>query len=253
MPMVRLLGALALAWRLGARPAPEPAQGVAPIPVDSAAARQLVVVVTPAWDSVRGTLRRYERRGPRARWAPVGPPVPVVVGINGLAWGADSLGAARHPRKHEGDGRAPAGIFPLDTAFGFAPGRGPEWLRLPYRALDERTECVDDTASVHYNTIVDRSAVPRVDWGSSEHMRRVEQYRLGAVVGYNVRPIRRGRGSCIFLHIWGGPTTGTAGCTAMPAADLETVLRWLDPRERPALVQLTVREYARLRRRWRLP
>jgi D-alanyl-D-alanine dipeptidase len=62
-----------------------------------------------------------------------------------------------------------------------------------------------------------------------------------------------GRGSCIFLHIWAGPSKGTAGCTAMPQPRLETLLRWLDAKKRPLLVQLPEAVYARLRDAWRLP
>jgi D-alanyl-D-alanine dipeptidase len=216
--------------------------------------QQLVVVTTPAWDSIAGTLRRYTRVRPSMAWRPDGAPVRVVVGRTGLAWGADSLGHGRsEPRKHEGDGRAPAGMFPLDTVFGFAPASAASWVRMPYVELREGSECVDDSASVHYNTVVDRGTVPAIDWTSAEQMRRIDQYRLGVIVGYNASPPRRGRGSCIFLHIWAGPTTPTAGCTAFPAAEVETLVRWLDPRLHPMLVQLPEAEYARLRGRWELP
>ena len=220
---------------------------------DSGGARQLVVVTTPAWDSISGTLRRYARASASAPWRAVGGPVPIVVGQTGLAWGNDALGRPRDPRKREGDGRAPAGRFPLRTAFGFAPTPPVDWVRLPYVALDEETECVDDTASAHYNTVVDRGAVPRVDWTSAERMRSIDLYRLGVIVDYNARPVRRGRGSCIFLHIWRSAGSPTSGCTAMPAADLETIVRWLDPAHRPMLVQLPAAEYTRLREVWSLP
>jgi D-alanyl-D-alanine dipeptidase len=216
-------------------------------------ARQLIVVTTPAWDSVSGTLRRYERTDARAPWRAVGDPVPIVVGQTGLAWGDATLARRGDPRKHEGDGKAPAGRFPLGTAFGFAPASTLEWMRMPYLALGEGTECVDDTASVHYNTVVDRGAVPRVDWTSAERMRTIDLYQLGVVVAYNAHPVRKGRGSCIFLHIWRAAGSPTSGCTAMPAPDLETIVRWLDPARDPTLVQLPAAEYARLRRAWALP
>jgi D-alanyl-D-alanine dipeptidase len=236
-----------------------PAPMASPVPVPAAASardemQQLVVVTTPAWDSISGTMRRFTRMRPSMAWRAAGPPVRVVVGGTGLAWGADTLGRfGGDPRKREGDGRAPAGMFPLDTVFGFAPASAVSWVRLPYRELRDGTECVDDSASAHYNTVVDRGVVPAVDWTSAEHMRRIDQYRLGVIVGYNASPIRRGRGSCIFLHIWAGPTTPTAGCTAFPAAEVESLVRWLDPRLRPMLVQLPAAEYARLRERWQLP
>jgi D-alanyl-D-alanine dipeptidase len=226
-----------------------PAAGA--VPAVPAAARQLVLVVTPGWDTTSGTLRRYVRAGARAPWRRVGATVPVVVGVSGLAWGADSLGAPDDPRKREGDGRSPAGVFPLDSAFGFAPAMSS--TRMPYVPLLAGTECVDDTASVRYNTVVDRERVPRVDWKSAEHMRRIDQYQVGVMVGYNKRPVTTGRGSCIFLHIWNGPGSSTAGCTAFPRADVETLLAWLDPKRSPVLVQLPAAEYARLKKSWLLP
>jgi L,D-peptidoglycan transpeptidase YkuD (ErfK/YbiS/YcfS/YnhG family) len=84
-------------------------------------------------------------------------------------------------------------------------------------------------------------------------MRSIDQYRFGVIVGYNAAPPVAGRGSCIFLHIWAGPTSTTAGCTAMDAAVLGDVLHWLTPGARPALVQLTTAGYERLRGTWRLP
>ena len=226
------------------------ARALTPVP---SLARQLVLVVTPTWDTTSGTLRRYVRASAGAPWRRVGSVVPVVVGASGLAWGTDSLGSAADPHKREGDGRSPAGVFPLDSAFGFAPAAAMSRVKLSYLPLLAGTECVDDTASTHYNTVVDRDRVPRVDWTSSEHMRRISQYQVGVTVGYNTRPVTRGRGSCIFLHIWDGPASSTAGCTAFPRADVEALLAWLDPEKRPVLVQLPTAEYARLRKSWALP
>jgi D-alanyl-D-alanine dipeptidase len=227
--------------------------GAAGSGAQGAPTRQLVIVVTPTWDSTAGVMRRYARASAAAPWRLDGPEVPIVVGRAGLAWGADSLGGAGDPHKREGDGRAPAGIFPLDTAFGFAPAPAAAWVRLPYVQLTAGSECVDDTASVHYNQVVDRGALPSVDWTSAERMRQIGQYEMGVIVGYNTQPPRRGRGSCIFLHIWAGPGSSTAGCTAFPRDEVEALLRWLDPSSRPTLVQLTAADYARLRTRWSLP
>src|SRR5438270_8761443 len=82
------------------------------------ASRQLVVVTTPSWTSTTGTMTRFERANSSSRWTRIEAPIPIVVGRTGLAWGIgfDNISAA-DPHKHEGDGKAPAGIFPLDTAF----------------------------------------------------------------------------------------------------------------------------------------
>jgi zinc D-Ala-D-Ala dipeptidase len=216
--------------------------------------RQLILVTTRDWGAVEGTLRRFERKNSNSAWRQVGPAVPVVVGRNGLAWGAGlSTRVGEGPLKKEGDGKSPAGAFSLGPAFGFAPASEASWLKLPYTPLDEGTECVDDVNSRHYNLVVERSGVGDVDWKSSERMREVNGYRWGLVVEHNANPAVAGLGSCIFLHIWAGPGKGTAGCTAMAQPNLEELLRWLDAKKRPALVQLTEGEYARLRDAWQLP
>jgi D-alanyl-D-alanine dipeptidase len=215
---------------------------------------QLVVVTTPNWASTTGSMRRFERASPTAEWHPVARAVPVVVGRTGIAWGVGFDGVSSEgPHKREGDGKAPAGVFPLDTVFGFAPPDSMQAVRLPYAQLLPTTDCVDDTTSSHYNTVVDRASVPTVDWNSAEHMRQVAQYKVGAIVGYNAMPPVRGRGSCIFLHIWAGPLSHTAGCTALDETELREAIMWLDPEKRPALVQLTVSSYSSLRTRWGLP
>jgi D-alanyl-D-alanine dipeptidase len=230
----------------------------------AAQSTQMIVVTTPDWNTVQGRLRRYERAKSGATWRPVGEAIPIVVGKNGLAWGSgvvaiDGIQAGADPVKREGDGRSPAGVFRLGTAFGYAaePLSG---TMLPYRSLTPTIECVDDVQSKSYNRIVDRSTA-QVDWKSSEHMRDVgEAYRWGIVVNHNgiansgnaASPVRGG-GSCIFLHIWKDAAHGTAGCTAMAPAEVETLLRWLEPKRNPVLVQLPADQYAKAMKQWGLP
>ena len=220
-----------------------------------AGATQLLVVTTDDWGATSGEMRRFVRDDARSQWRSDGGVVPIVVGRTGLAWGVgfDRFAEGAEPHKYEGDGKSPAGIFPLGTAFGFAPADSVPWVRLPWLQLVPTTECVDDTASAHYTGVVDRGAVTRVDWRSSERMRGIGVYRLGAVVAYNESPPTRGRGSCVFLHIWGGPRSHTAGCTAMDAGELETLMAWLDPNARPVVVQVPVRVYERMLIDWGLP
>ncbi len=222
-----------------------------------ASTRQLIVVVTGDWDAVTGTLFRFERSadGP---WRAVGDAFPIVVGKTGLAWGVgvanwSTEATDADPVKREGDGRAPAGIFRLGTAFGFAPADSLSSLRLPYAMLTRGTDCVDDSHSSHYNTLVDSTALAAPDWSSAERMRDIREYRLGIVVEHNADPPAPGRGSCIFLHIWDGPRVGTEGCTAMRSDNLSALVGWLDPADVPLLVQLPWAEYQRHRAQWALP
>jgi D-alanyl-D-alanine dipeptidase len=222
-------------------------------PAALGSARQLVLVVTPDWTSVRGELRRFERTSTGEPWRPVGVPGPIVVGRSGMAWDPLITPVVPGPQKAEGDGRSPAGAFSLGTAFGYAPATEASWLKLPYLQVVEGIECVDDPASRVYNQIVNRRRSDRPDWNSSEKMRGVgEAYRWGVVVNYNT-PAVATRGSCIFLHIGGEGGRGTAGCTAMSPDLLRQMLAWLDAAASPALVQLPRVAYDALGQPWALP
>jgi len=218
--------------------------------------RQMIVVTTPDWSTVPGSLQRYERAHPSGQWNPVGDPIAIVVGKKGLAWGAGIIQTGTHspqdPVKKEGDGKSPAGIFRIGTAFGYAAEKPADW-KLPYISLTPTVECVDDPASHFYNQIVDRSTVTP-DWHSSEHMSQAGvAYRWGAVIDHNIDPTIPSAGSCVFLHIWGGPSVGTAGCTAMPQDQLEPILAWLDPASSPILVQMPAAQYKKLTEPLHLP
>ncbi len=217
---------------------------------------QLLVVTTGDWSAGNALLQRYERQGPSEPWwSAVGEPIPAAVGRNGMAWGRGIHREARsqEPEKREGDGKTPAGMFTLGPAFGYAGSDEVPGVRIPYRQMTERDKCVDDPASPLYNRLVNEREVEK-NWQSHEEMRREdEQYRLGVVIGHNSAPVVPRAGSCIFLHIWKAPDQGTAGCTAVAAADMETLLAWLRPEENPVIVQLPRAEYERVRIPWGLP
>jgi D-alanyl-D-alanine dipeptidase len=218
---------------------------------------QVIVVTTSDWNAVDGRLQLYQRSGLGDPWSAVGEPITVVVGRNGMGWGDGILQIpiARNtdePVKREGDGKAPAGIFRLGTAFGYAAQKPDGW-KMPYLALTPNIDCVDDSRSRFYNRVIDRSTVA-VDWNSAEHMRSAgEAYRWGVVIDHNADSPRPQGGSCVFMHIWGGPGVGTAGCTAMPEPRIKFILGWLNPAAKPLLVQLPIKQYRRLEKTLRLP
>jgi L,D-peptidoglycan transpeptidase YkuD (ErfK/YbiS/YcfS/YnhG family) len=78
-------------------------------------------------------------------------------------------------------------------------------------------------------------------------------FRWGVIVQQNNPEIKVGAGSCVFLHIWRGLRQPTAGCTAMPAEQIQEVVRWLDATAQPVLVQLPEAEYQKVREAWSLP
>lgn len=172
--------------------------------------RRLVLVLVPTMASSSGTLLLFERSESESAWHLVHTAEPVVLGVKGTAWGNAFRHLARpgEPIKREGDGRTPAGIYPIGRPFGFSASPLKEYLRITAGLV-----CVHDPASPAYNTITSRAIVGREVRG--ENMRAIGLYRRGLVIGYPTDAAARA-GSCIFIHVWKGSTRGTAGCLALP-------------------------------------
>ncbi len=206
-----------------------------------ATTQQLLRVTTADWNTSTGTLQRYERDA-QGHWQKVGKPINIILGRNGLGWG---LGLHRTPVdavyiKHEGDGRAPAGLFVLGHGFGYDTFD----IAFPYTLYRRTDHCVDDSHSQWYNQIVDSTKVEQ-DYKSFEYMRlKNNLYEYGITVNHNPDRIAQA-GSCIFMHIRNPKGGATAGCTAMDKKDIVEILRWLREDKHPLLLQLPKEELER--------
>jgi L,D-peptidoglycan transpeptidase YkuD (ErfK/YbiS/YcfS/YnhG family) len=216
--------------------------------------QQMLRVLTADWNASSGELQRFERR--RSGWRAVGAPIAVSIGRNGSAWGLGLHPNQPGVQKREGDGRAPAGVFTLGTAFGYAPSLS---SKLGYTAMQAEHYCVDVPGSAHYNRIVDTRLVgDAAIEGSTEPMRRDvhlagdQLYRMGFVIEHNAAH-QANAGSCIFAHLWRAPTAPTAGCTAMDEASMQLLLDWLDRNRQPRLVLMPRADYAERIASWGLP
>lgn len=190
------------------------------------ASGQLMVVISPELNATSALMQRYEKG---EKWMKVGDKIPITLGRSGLGYEA-----FRTPLKNEGDGRSPAGVFSITSAFGYDHNTT---IKLPYWLADENLYCIDDMNDTRYNKmlrIFDKTSLPK----SYEVMRRSDGvYRYGAVIGYN-DGAQRGRGSCIFLHLNHPDKRPTSGCTAMDEPDLKRVLEWLDGTKKPQILQI---------------
>ena len=220
-------------------------------------AGQLVLVTTADWDATEGELRRYERT--RAGWRQVGEAAPITVGRGGSGWGIGLHPTTGDggPVKREGDGRAPAGVFAIGTAFGYATSAD---TRLRYQGMGVNDWCIDVPASPLYNRIVDRSITkaPGLDQSTEPmrldlHNKGDQRYREGFVIEHNVDGKVASGGSCIFAHLWGQPGQATAGCTAMAPGTMQATLAWLDRDRKPVFVLLPRVQYRALQQSWDLP
>lgn len=224
-----------------------------PIPKNS---RQMILVLTDSITSTNGNLTYFERLDDKSTWVQISNTIPIVIGRNGLGWGRglNSIDSSKLPMKTEGDGRSPAGVFELSSAFGYASAEEMKGLKISYIPITEMLECIDDTKSNHYNQILLRNKIEEVDWQSSEKMFFADiWYEQGVIIDQNTNPVVNGAGSCIFLHNWSLPNETTAGCTEMEPANMKKIIYWLDSSANPVLVQLTKQLYNEYQQTWELP
>ncbi|MDD5052388.1 MAG: L,D-transpeptidase family protein [Sulfuricurvum sp.] len=193
------------------------------------ASEQLVVVLSPELNATAAVMQRYIKE---TKWEKVGEKFSVTLGRNGLGYVVE-----KNPLKNEGDGRSPAGIFPILSTFGY--DEHPNSL-MPYYHADEKLICIDDVNDTRYNTFAQLN--PLYPPKSFEMMHRNDEvYRNGAVIGYNLMG-EKGRGSCIFIHLNHPDYRPTSGCTAMEESSLKVLLKWLDPKKSPQILQIPKNE-----------
>jgi L,D-peptidoglycan transpeptidase YkuD (ErfK/YbiS/YcfS/YnhG family) len=184
------------------------------------AAEQLLVVIAEGEGTTRATLYALER-GING-WQPAGGPVSAMIGRSGFA---------QPGKKREGDGHTPAGLFPLEFVFGYAPETAG---KMPYRQATESDIWVDDAQSPDYNTWRKKGETAAT---SFEEMKLPDpRYRHGVVIGYNRNPVIKGNGSAIFLHVWREDGQSTSGCVAIDEQELVRIIGWLDPAKRPMIL-----------------
>ncbi|EHJ46430.1 hypothetical protein DFW101_0413 [Solidesulfovibrio carbinoliphilus subsp. oakridgensis] len=228
-----------------------PSSGSFPVPN----CRQLVLVVAPTFEADRGTLRRFERQGPDSPWVEAGAPSPCVLGRKGLGAGRGLTPPLAGPAKRQGDGRTPAGLFPLPLAFGYADAQAARTVgvRLPYVAVTDRTACVTDPASDLFGRVVGPEARPAGLRGQDRMVRDDRANVWGVGIGHNLDRPDAEAGSCLFVNVrpaGGPPTGGSIGCPETVAASLAA---WLDPAAGPLLAVLPAKAYQERQTAWGLP
>ncbi|MBN8709062.1 MAG: L,D-transpeptidase family protein [Verrucomicrobia bacterium] len=214
--------------------------------------RQLIVSIAPTWDSSVGKLQLFERQ--KDKWLPVGEPVRVLYGKNGLAWGKGELGEEQQGiHKTERDKRAPAGVFALGTIYTYDKAL-PEGADYPFHTITAADAWVDDPLNPLYNqhVVVDPANPP--PWFEKQKMRLDDPpHRWLVEIRHNSDPPVSGAGSAIFFHIQRGPDRPSAGCTVMTQPSIVRLIRWLRKGDTPHYVLLPREEYLRLWKTWGLP
>ena len=180
---------------------------------------QVIVGIAPTWDSMNGRLQRFDKT-PEG-WHAAGPPVPVLFGKSGLAWGRGLITRQdQGPAKMEHDHRAPAGVFRIGMIYTYDRSL-PPGANYPFHTVGEGDAWVDDIHNSYYNEHVTVDANNPPPWFAKQKMRSGDfAYRWLVEIRHNADPPLPGHGSAIFFHIRRGPTRPSAGCTTMAEKNL---------------------------------
>jgi L,D-peptidoglycan transpeptidase YkuD (ErfK/YbiS/YcfS/YnhG family) len=127
--------------------------------------------------------------------------------------------------KREGDGATPAGLLRVIRGFYRADRMRRPQTALPLRAIRQSDGWCDDPGHRCYNQPVERPFA-----ASHERLWLDDAvYDVIVELDWNRHPIRRGRGSAIFLHIARQGLTPTEGCLAVSLRDMRRLLLRLRP------------------------
>jgi L,D-peptidoglycan transpeptidase YkuD (ErfK/YbiS/YcfS/YnhG family) len=182
-------------------------------------AHQLITVEASSAATTVASVELWQRAG--ACWEAVAGPWTGFIGYSGFS-----------SHKREGDGTTPTGLYGIGPViYGNAPNPG---VRYAYHDLVCGDWWDENPASAEYNTFQHVPCGENPFGGDSEALwTETAPYPSFAVVEYNTDPVISGAGSAIFLHAsTGGPTSG---CVSVPRADLDQLLRWLNPGDFPVI------------------
>lgn len=185
--------------------------------LDLVGCSQLVLVQTSGGVQANVYLFEYHSN----EWEQVSQkPIASVIGKQGMV---------EPDQKLEGDMKTPIGLYAIKQAF------GTEFIHLnmDFLHITAEDKWVDDVGSPNYNQHVKGEC----DAKSFENMNR-DTYQLGAVIAYNMNPVKPSAGSAIFMHVWESPKTPTAGCVAMAKVDMKNMLIWLEQQKKPHILMM---------------
>jgi len=122
--------------------------------------------------------------------------------------------------KREGDGKSPAGAWPIRRVLYRADRRAPPTTALPSAALAPDDGWCDAPGDAAYNRPVKHPYA-----ASAERLWRDDPvYDLIVVLGYNDDPVVPCAGSAIFLHLAGPDYAPSQGCVTLASEDLERLV-----------------------------
>lgn len=182
--------------------------------------KQLILVTSSGYNTSSASIRTFEKNS-KGKWVPV---LTTTGHIGKYGFTKDMK---------EGGKKSPIGKFTIGTAFGREGNPG---TKLAFRKITSDDVWVDDPTSPLYNTWQSKKKT-KGQWKSAENM-NIPAYTYGFVINYNTKRVPY-KGSAIFFHIG---SSYTLGCTATSETNVVKILKWLDPAQKPVIIQTPIKE-----------
>lgn len=126
-------------------------------------------------------------------------------------------------KKKEGDLITPRGIFKITNIY-YRKDRVKNILtNFKMTPIKKNMGWCDDPRSIKYNKLI------RYPFSfKSEKLYRSDNiYDIVLVLNFNMRPIKKNKGSAIFIHVANRKFSPTKGCVAVKKTDLRKIIRFI--------------------------
>ena len=123
--------------------------------------------------------------------------------------------------KKEGDGATPSGIYSLIKIYYRKDKIKKIQSTLKKIVITKKMIWCDDNNSRFYNT---QSNLPK-EFSYEKLYRKDNIYDIIVVINYNINPVKKNKGSAIFLHVAKKNYKSTKGCIALKKKDLLFILK----------------------------
>ena len=125
--------------------------------------------------------------------------------------------------KKEGDGCTPKGTFSFKTLFYRKDRISSIKTNLIKKVIKKNMGWCDDPKSKYYNKLI---RLP-FEQSNEKLYKKKNIYDILIVINFNIKPVKKNKGSAIFLHIASKNYKPTHGCVAISKKDLKNLLKYI--------------------------
>ena len=128
-------------------------------------------------------------------------------------------------KKKEGDLITPIGVFSIKYVL-YRKDRVKVLTKLKKKVIKKNMGWCDDPKSSHYNKLVKLPFAHKYE----KLYKKENIYDIILVLNYNMNPIKKSKGSAIFIHVSKINYKRTEGCVAIKKLNLIKLLRKINPK-----------------------